>query len=515
MLKNVLEDYLTSISEIQFFIPFKLLLEAKGFYDIHQTHGNVEFGKDFIAKKEEAGLRKQYVFQLKVGNIDLNKFRNEIQPQLLEACTNTLSHPSYDKELPLKVVFSTTGNLNQYASVALQEFNRNFVVEKFHLEPIEIWEKDIVKNELNDVGLEKFYSVQKSTQLFGEFFKIYSALKNKEVLSPFDITGYTDHWLTLEWSVSYNRLQIFLEAVLFSKILLDDKRHYESLLFMVSLIRTAIKNQSYEKYRGEIDFYIEELLTQFFSYASLKYKSEKVFSLDKEGVFQIFYHTESCIKTAELLSVYILVSKNDIITQSNFLKEIITNTKGIFRPLSENYTISFVLIAMALIKINEIELLKAYINNVVVWLCDRYRNLGISSIGATQQEEYEQMLSEVLTGLKFVKRNSCFLCTAILDICYIIGDSIFYENVANDFKAMNIILEFFHVLDSDSLVTHNSKTILTSSDYDYSLFYSDNYSQIIIYERAKNKIDFRDRSLFLLMFLLRDRYFPTFIKELL
>lgn len=514
MLKNVLEDYLTSISEIQFFIPFKILLEAKGFYDIHQTHGNVEFGKDFIAKKDESGQQIQYVFQLKVGDIDLNKYRNEIQPQLFEACTNTLSHPSYDKNLPLKAVFSTTGNLNQYASIAFQEFNKSVVVEKFKMSPIAVWGKDIIKNDLNDVGLEHFFSAQKSTQLFGEFFKIYSTIKNNEILTPIDISGYTEYWLKLDWSISTNRLQVFLEAILFSKILLDDNKHYESLFFISSLVRTLIKNGSLENYRVEIEYYINELLLQFYKYSLQKYKSNNVFTLDKEGVFQIFYHPEACLKTAELISLYILLTENNTNAEASFLKDIIKNTKGIYKPISENYTISIVLISLALLKINEKELLINYLNNVVVWLCDRYKNYGISAIGASQQEEYEQILSDILTGFNFLNRNSCFLCTAILDLCYIIGDTNFYENVANDFKAMNIILEFYHVLDSESLITHNSKTILTSSDFDYSLSYTEDYSKTIVYERIKSKIDFRDRFLFLLMFLLRDRYFPTFISEI-
>lgn len=515
MLKNVLEDYLTSISEIQFFIPFKLLLEVKGFYDIHQTHGNVEFGKDFIAKKNENGKIDQYVFQLKVGDIDLNKFRSEIQPQLFEACTNTLSHPSYDKDLKLKVIFSTTGNLNQYASIAFQEFNKNVVVEKLKLFPIAVWEKDIIKRELNDIGLERFYSVQPSITRFGEFIRYYSIIKNQENLNSFDISGYTDYWSTLDWSMSFNRLQIFLEAVIFSKILMDDNKHYESLLFISSLVRTLVKNESYKKYSDEIEYYIDELLVQFLRYASNKYKNESVFTLDKEGVFQMFYHPESCLKTAELMSLYILTSKNNSTNHGTFLINLIKNTKGIFRPLSENFTISIVLISLALIKLNETELLKNYINNVVVWLCNRYKNNGISAIGSTHQEEYEQIISEHLTGINFTKKNSCFLCSAVLDICYILGDTEFYENIANDLKATEIIIEFFHVVDFHSLTTHNSKTILTSSDFDYSLAFKDNYSKIITYERTKNKIDYRDKSLFFIMFLLRDRYFPTFISELL
>jgi hypothetical protein len=141
MLKSVIEDYLISIKELQFFLPFIHLLEAKQYYDIHLVHGSTEFGKDFIAKKREENSVTQYSFQIKVGDVNLSRFRNEIKPQLLEAYTNKLSHPNFDAELKYKVVFVTTGNVLQPASIDFQEFN-NFLKSKLHVHEIEVWEKD-------------------------------------------------------------------------------------------------------------------------------------------------------------------------------------------------------------------------------------------------------------------------------------------------------------------------------------------------------------------------------------
>ena len=75
MLRNVIEDYLSLIKEVQFFLPFFQLLEAKGFFDIHLIHGSTEFGKDFIAKFSNDEVTTQYFVQIKVKDINLNKFR--------------------------------------------------------------------------------------------------------------------------------------------------------------------------------------------------------------------------------------------------------------------------------------------------------------------------------------------------------------------------------------------------------------------------------------------------------
>ena len=63
MLRNVLEDYLSSIKERDFDFPLSSLLQGMGFYDIHFTHGAVEFGKDFIAKRVENNVEYQYAIQ--------------------------------------------------------------------------------------------------------------------------------------------------------------------------------------------------------------------------------------------------------------------------------------------------------------------------------------------------------------------------------------------------------------------------------------------------------------------
>src|SRR5947209_6497547 len=102
MLRNVLEDYLSSINERDFDYPLTSLLQAMGFYDIHFTHGVVEFGKDFIAKRIEAGVEYQYAIQSKKVDVKQSLWRNEIRGQLEEAILSDLSHPQFNTSLPRK-----------------------------------------------------------------------------------------------------------------------------------------------------------------------------------------------------------------------------------------------------------------------------------------------------------------------------------------------------------------------------------------------------------------------------
>ncbi len=96
-----------------------------------------------------------------------------------------------------------------------------------------------------------------------------------------------------------------------------------------------------------------------------------------------------------------------------------------------------------------------------------------------------------------------------------LNDKDFYQAVANDLRAVEIIPEFYHILTEEALFTYSHKSIVTSADSDFSLDYKENYTSMIGYEKEANTIRIRDKSLYFIMFLLRDRYFPTFMKELI
>jgi hypothetical protein len=112
MLRNVLEDYLNSIKERDLDFPLSSLLQGMGFYDIHFTHGGVEFGKDFIAKRVDDGVEYQYAIQSKKGDINQALWRNEVRGQLEEAVVSDLSHPQFSTDLPRKAILVTTGRLS-------------------------------------------------------------------------------------------------------------------------------------------------------------------------------------------------------------------------------------------------------------------------------------------------------------------------------------------------------------------------------------------------------------------
>jgi len=174
MLRNVLEDYLSSVKERDFYYPLSSLLQAMGFFDIHVTDGPGEFGKDFIAKRVENEVTHQYKIQAKRGDIDQEQFRT-IMGQLLEAIVlKKLSHPQLDTSLTQRTILVTTGELTPNAFIAHQAFNETLVNE-YKKEKVEFWGKSRLIELSEQYGLIGIHqTTAKGLRGYGQFYQTYS-----------------------------------------------------------------------------------------------------------------------------------------------------------------------------------------------------------------------------------------------------------------------------------------------------------------------------------------------------
>lgn len=514
MLRNVIEDYLTSINEIQLFEPYRQLLESQGFYDTHIIHGSTEFGKDIIAKKKINGTVVQFSFQLKAKDINTSTFRDEVKNQLLEAYTNKLSHPNFDRDAEYHVVFVTSGIIKPPVTINFQEFNE-FLTNNLKVNAVKTIEQPELIEQFQRYGIEPFYTHHDETEVVGDFWEFYSKLKNNVYFDSFFVEGYTRKWLDYDWDNSINRLEILFESYFFSKKLIDDEKYYKAILILAALVRVLLKNNVYDSYNVILENYIEEILEQFtLSLSKIWDESDEyeVIKATSSQTFSIFEYPIFCHRSLELLSLCSLFITNDtLVDKSNKLIDKMLDEPGSIRPLSDNYAITVVLVSLVLFKFEKYGLLKKYINNITVWLCDRYEEHGLSTLGLNKQFEFEHLLSEYISGLDFTNTKSSFIANILLDIAYQLEDEEFYENVANDLKAVEIIPEHYHVLNEQALFSYDHISIVTSSDHDFSLQRIENYTKIITHEREELKIsEFKITFLFLLI-LLRDRYFPSVV----
>lgn len=271
MLRNVLEDYLDSIIERDFDYPILSLLQAMGFFDIHFTHGSVEFGKDFIAKKYDGDTLFQYAIQSKKGDIGQSLWRNEIRGQLEEAILTDLSHPQFDTQIPRKAILVTTGRISGNARLASQEFKERLENDK-HVQELIFWEKEQLIQYAEEFGLTGIYqNTARGLKEFVQFYLVYSkAIEGN--LSEREIEGYSRLWLDQTLDYRKRILRASLETEIIVSRLVNNGRIYEALFCYLSLSR-LILDVSYETDDILLSEIYKEIVEQKFSF------SVKVFTL--------------------------------------------------------------------------------------------------------------------------------------------------------------------------------------------------------------------------------------------
>src|SRR5829696_6922696 len=235
MLRNVIDAYLASASERQLDLPLLLLLPAMGFHDVHLTHGIVEFGKDFIAKRHEDGETIQYVIQSKAGDIDQAEWR-AIQPQIFEAATNTLAHPSFDAGLPRQIVLVTSGDLRGNARIAVQNLNDGLLRDLGRL-PVLCWSGQNLSDFFIEHGLSGVHRATAEGFVdYGSFFLAYAhavqgTLRNR------DIEEYSRQWPDPTIPLDRRLLRAAVETEILAQRCADRGNYWEAVTAHLALLR--------------------------------------------------------------------------------------------------------------------------------------------------------------------------------------------------------------------------------------------------------------------------------------
>ena len=474
MLKSVIENYLKSVTEFNFFNVFRCLLERKGYSDIHFTHGNIEFGKDFICKKDNA----QYVIQIKAKDIDINIFRREIKPQLLQALTERVSHPNLDDSMNYKVIFVNTGRLNSPTQISFTVFNK-YVTERLEENTIECWDfdtlvQDIYTNAIAIDLLENADNIRVSN-----FFKKLSTIQSGIELDWFEIEDYTSQWLVNnDYNIIFN---ISIETFIFVQMLLNEHHYYSAFIFLLAYCRYLYLKEFYDESSEIVFLSIKDIVRKVKIDLSNE-KNIRLIDIKKETI-KLFEYPRNCCQYAEILAFGILNENIDVTIDE--LIDIILNETGVSYLISENYLATFFIIAITLIKNEKIEILEKYIINTTVFLCDAYEDLGLASFGSSISEEDEQLLSFYLEGFEHNISKSSSIASAILFIADKIFDENLYSIISNDIKACEIILQYTHVLENIGVFNYDDSSIFQSFDNDYKIEKSKNYSEPLINEIEK------------------------------
>jgi hypothetical protein len=528
MLANVLGAYLDSVKEREFDLPLNTLLRAYGFYDIHFTHSNVEFGKDFIAKLDENGITIQYSFQSKAGDVSQPDFRTGILGQMLESLISGLSHPNFDKNAPRQTILVITGKMLGNAGLELQELNEK-IEKKYNLRPVIVWDQETLIQLLETYGLGGIYQTNASGFLkYGNFYQLYGkALEGN--ISQREMEDHSRQWLEDEIPRDKRLLCSAIESNVFASQCQAKGLVYEAFISHLTLIRT-IMNQIYtmknvtelEQLRAIYSLEITNLkniLKQYFEeFKALWDNSDNNLCSIIPGANNYIMYSIHCARIMEVAgALYFLeIEQAERDKVISFIVNFISQEPGFAHIPSDYYAVSLVLPVLSLCSSGHRNIAEELLQRSVVWLCDRYQDgFGLADISAEPYDEIAILFGHPFDFIRVQPRNSSFTASIICDLANFVANAELYTNIVNDIKAVKIFPQYWQIPDTKSLFILDGEDIINYPNVgyadDYIPFESFNFAEHVKHEPRSFSITEHTKpiGLLLMMPLLRDRYFPT------
>ena len=519
MLRNALDVFLSQLRERELDAPFQLLLSSMGFSDVHQTHGAVEFGKDFIAKKMEDGQVVQYSFQNKAGNINQKDFRDDVLGQLRESLYVPLSHANFDHNLPHQAVLVATGDLVGNAGISLDNFNATLAAEGRR--PVAFWSKSNLIDLFIDFGLGGVaHATASQFEEFGSFFVHYGqALQDR--LPASEIEPYSRAWLTPASDLNRQLLRTALEAEILSQALLGNEREYESVIVRLAVVRVLCQ-VSYETTMGQLAGPYQQALSGLHS-AAMQYLSgfrtiwEPTKDLVGTGSVSLVQYPVHCSRALEIAGIAYFSTDDSNARQdiADFLEEFCAVEQGTGRPLSDRYAVALVVACLALRDAGKTAIVFDLIRRATVWLCDRFdKGMGLAGLEASESDEVSVLLGYPFDFVQIERSRGSFLATALCDLAAILIGENLYDDVINDIKSSKINPRCVQPADSPGACEISARDVIQFPTIQYvdelSSVTSGCFANYMDTEVSEFQFvsEFGPSTIVALMELLRARYFP-------
>lgn len=440
MIADVIGSYLDNIEEREFDEPFISLLRAHKFQDIHFLHGAFEFGKDFIARREEDGVLYQYAFQTKAGNLGLAEW-NKDRGQIDMLRTNSLAHPNFDATLPRRAVFVTTGRLIGGAPLEAQQYSEH--LKKLGELEFILWDQETLVGMMSD-------SPETGLAGTGEG-PLLTALGKIDTgeLQELDLERFSRRWLG-DARAPVSLWKSAIEAAVIANRLRRQERLDLACYTALCLIRAAWAKTHGVEPPDKTSLVVANLGRKLFChYASdvfARCTEEDLDPLAFVNVHEIFSafvtYPVRCLRLIEILGLLGLLEieageSADKVTE--YLDRFFEKHLGTMHPISDRWAVSLVPSILLLARKGHKDRITSVLKGVVRWIGDRYEgdSLGLAGPHATPQEEVDYLLGTPFEHIKVGHRSESYVSTVVLDLAAVLEMGDVYRVARNDFLAVN------------------------------------------------------------------------------
>jgi hypothetical protein len=450
MIADVIGNYLDNIEEREFDAPFMALLQAIGFHDIHFLHGAFEFGKDFIAKRTEAGITSQFAFQTKAGDLNLSAW-HECRGQIDLLRTNSLAHPAFDSNMARQAVFVTTGRLIGAAPLAAQEYSAHLI--RLGEIGFATWDRETLV-ELMSSTPEAGLAGNSSGALLSLIGKIDEA-----AVQDSEVEQYSRRWFA-ENGDALTRGG--LEAAVIANRLRQQNRLDLAAYVGLCLVRAAwVRGHGMERPPDTVirasdtgRALFRQYAADLFARCTKNLLDPVKFIQDHSEPSAIVTYPVRCSRLIEILGLLGLLEGEADAARSKeiaaFLADFCNANPGSAHPVSDHWAVSLIAPVLLLWKRGHHDTVRALLKNVIRWIGDRYESdkSGLAGVQATPDQEVMYLLGSPFEHVNAPRRLESYVSTIVLDLAALLEIGDIYELARNDFSAVRALPSVLEVADS-------------------------------------------------------------------
>lgn len=442
MLDDAIAAFLDSVGEREFDEPLMALIRARGYSDVHLTHGQREFGKDVVAKLNG----EQWVWQSKAGDVTQAEWR-KIEGQLDELRLTNLGHGSFDTSLPRRAVLATTGRLTGNAPDLYRDYNDR-ARQRGDIE-LELWDKDTLLGDLSG-NHDAILRGSADGQLIAALGTIEEQRTTMRTLETF-----SQRWMA--WEPSRLAGLGLIEA----SILCERLRRAERLdlgchlaLCLLRSTRAAVD--------GDRTVATDAAARLFENYSRLLWKECDHRLLRERGLVGFsgmsawVSYPARCTRIAELVGLLALRLRDardpEWLEIADWLVAFVAAQPGAARPIGDEYAVSLIPAALV-IALRDRDAAARFLTDATIWLCDTYEKgrLGLADVDAEAGEVVDRLLGYPFEHVELEKRRDSRVAAVLLDLCATLGLDELYADVYNDFASVRVYPSMLRVAAGPSL----------------------------------------------------------------
>lgn len=470
MLRDLVERYLDNLkNERHFDSTFLALLSADDYYDVHFTHGPLEFGKDFVAKRVEDGVIYQYAFQSKAGDIGAPAWR-EVRHQMFETLSNTQGGPSFDSSLPRRVRLVLTGRLVGTAGADHAEFIRTMAAAFPSAIVLPPWDRQDIVEMMLAHGPEQLFRSGIDIRSYGAFYSLYGDVMDR-LAKVDDLERHFESRLNAVVAPENRVAAVGLEAHLFADAANTSDQPYLALQAHMAGVRSvaheiqrvgsatpallpllrAANADVLEQARALSDRYVARAETS----GGLNNASG--------GAGHFVTYPVLCCNTMDALVLRCTLGDGaEARASAEALARFVASEPGCAHPISDRYAVSVAWTIRTLRLFGHAPEAHALLKECANWLIDRFWGgaPGLAPCDACEDEEIVQLLGDPFSGLDVKREDRSLLACALLDSACFLQDREIYDGLRKDVLAAGIVPHYYQVADTEGQFAYTATDIV-------------------------------------------------------